>query len=158
VLAVKDSDAATANTTGYIVSWTGTAGYEYYVYYEIMSPLGVITPADTSSGVKGQTLYSFRVTTNDTDPVPSTPYYVKTTDNTDKTTWAIAISATVASCVTGDQETTAGTKGKALWDTLSAVKTDEKFRVGIVAGNPGGYPIEEKRTVVYSDWQDGITP
>jgi hypothetical protein len=124
-----------------------------------MTPDGVITTGTTDEAVKGQTLYAFTITT---DAAPAdggvAPFFLKTIDGTDRTQWAIAINTTPANCVTGDEgETTPGTKGSTLYGKFvkgSGIVKD-KYRVGVVAGNPGGFPIEEKRTVMYSEWFDG---
>ena len=159
-----------------IVTWTGAAGYDYDVYFERRNLDGVITALETN-GVKGQTLYALKVKeTSATNKDPITPFWEIDTniEAAEETLWSLAISsasnnhyyfgapATVGASPTNNALNDLFTKASApigisneINPTLGATPTGSRtvhFRVGVAAANPGGYPIAEKRTVVYSDW------
>ena len=160
---------ATANVKAIIVTWTGAAGYDYDVYFEQRDLNGVISPLEVS-GVRGQTLYALKIKKDKTTGIPQTPFW-EIDDNIDaaeETLWSIAISTEAGAnhYYFGASSTTPTDTDNAL-DAVIASLTGEidptlpktstmsrsiYYRVGVAAANPGGYPIAEKRTVVYSEW------
>jgi len=161
-----------------IVTWTGAAGYDYEVYFEQRDFNGVITPLDINpatpaipSGVKGQTLYPVKMKIG-SDKKPADPYWeIGEPDGAEKTLWSIAIGASSSGTLDhhyyGNTSSTTNTALDSLFSTLTTgtgkinqalpgnatvVPRTVHFRVGIVAAHPGGFPIAEKRTIVYSEW------
>jgi hypothetical protein len=161
---VQVLNAAGDTLLAVIVRWEGTAGYDYYVYFEERDIYGTVMPlaGNTVYAVKGQTTYGLiaNIDSND-DGDPDTPFWQIDVGSAEKTSWSIAISAD--DCYYGNMDTTTITP--ALKTAFGTVKIEVQkglsdppvdrakwYRVGVVAGNPGGYPIEEKRAIVYSDW------
>ena len=157
-----------------IITWDGVEGYDYYVFFEKRDLNGVITPLSLA-GVKGQTVFQFK------EVEDAEPYWQIAQDlkGTAKNRWAIALGT--GDTLTGDEKYYVGNpfdgakldddSGTSVvypvYDDLDELLTaiDEEYqiylaeeprtvyyRVGVAAANPGGYPMTEKRTLVYSKW------
>jgi len=165
--AVNTPTATTSALNALIVTWTGAGGYDYEVYFEQRDPDGIIKPIsdDTAVKIKGQTLYALKAKTGDSGPV--SPWWeLDNIDAAEKDLWSIALSSvsnghyyydvrsgttptntalnTLFSTIAGEVKMAVGTN--------SSTPRQVYYRVGVAAANPGGYPIAEKRTVVYSEW------
>jgi len=178
--AVNTPNATTARLEALIVTWTGADGYDYEVYFEQRDPNGIITPISTSVAVKGQTLYALKANTNTSGAAVSPGWETDNIDAAEKNLWSIAVSSqagkqyyygadmpTSSGTVTTALETVFGSATfgaaagsglrKQIEDALESkgagrVPRSVYYRIGVAAANPGGYPLAEKRTVVYSEW------
>jgi len=167
--AVNTPTDATTTLQALIVTWTGADGYDYDVYFEQRNAAGVITSLDgqavaTSSGIKGQTLFALKVKTG-TDNKPAAPWWeLDNPDAAEKNLWSIALGtgtpahyygnsdgSTIDGYVTGVFGNIATEVVKGVGAAKATPRTTY-YRIGVAAANPGGYPIAEKRTVVYSEW------
>jgi hypothetical protein len=158
--------AGAVTLVAYNITWEGVPGYDYFVYYEVKDPDGTVRFSDTTNyiPVKGQTLFKFQplVDKTVTTGALTSPYF-EAVDADDENSWAILVAA----ASTGYSGTiVSGDKGAAaaglLWTALGgggAVTAEKKYRIAVVAANPGGFPIEEQRTIVYStEWFDNTVP
>jgi len=166
--AVNTPTDATAALQALIVTWTGADGYDYDVYFEQRNAAGVITSLNNTAnpkGIKGQTLFALKAKTGDSGPV--SPWWaLDNPDAAEKNLWSIALgTVTVGSSkhyhgsdptdVDSDLDTIFGTIAGEVVKGVGANKATPRttyYRIGVAAANPGGYPIAEKRTVVYSEW------
>jgi hypothetical protein len=166
---VPDPTKAPGTLAAYNITWEGVPGYDYFVYYEVKDPDGTVQYVDTTNWlpVKGQTLFAFQEKKDPADTTGATlanPYF-EPIDAADQNAWSILVasgtagySGTINSAGTDHGGTAAG----GLWTALGgggSATPEKKYRIAVVAANPGGFPIEEKRTVVYSEgWFDNTVP
>jgi hypothetical protein len=167
---------------GYNITWDGVPGYDYYAYYEVMDARGEIQRAttqvkgqtvfafgkadvDTAPALKvpfikrslaaGKENWSILACKAVAGPDADGAYTAAS--NTYGTAGTGGYSGDV---VLSADDHGAG-KAADLWGALVDVfdsgatpagSVAAKFRIAVVPANPGGFPIEEQRTVRYSAW------
>jgi hypothetical protein len=154
VYKVTDSlpaDLTTAAVTALNVVWDGAEGYEYSVYFEKLTPEGKIETV-SSSILRGQTLYGFKAKKTSAGAYDN-PGWEATQDGTEKNRWAILLTTGTdgySGTLNDNGDDHGGTAAGTLWTTLSAITGE--FRVVVVGAYPGGFPIDEQKVIVYSNW------